>query len=254
MEYLKAFIIGTSGLVWFQHIALLSLRDKDEYDYSFNSYSIISPIYYGIMTMLALYIGKKFNLSLSMRLFIISILSICFIVSFNYFISSKKYKPYKDYTTKEWIRYILTNGARHIIAFNLIIFYFTKYFSKYDWLRIFIIGSSFFAYIMTYLSVISLDKRKKLNYDYRLFAPTESIKQGLVLVVSLYILQRVLKYKLKQSFIIYAFTTPIVWLFLAYNLKTYKHKGDEWFKAFIKVGFISCIKIYILYSLIIKLK
>ena len=40
---------------------------------------------------------------------------------------------------------------------------------------------------------------------------------------------RVFKYKLKQSFIIYAFTTPIVWLFLAYNLKTYKHKGDEWF-------------------------
>ena len=128
MDYLKAFVIGTAGPVWFQHIALLSLRDKNEYDYSFKVYSIIAPIYYGLMTMLALYIGKTFNLSLSMRLFIISIISICSVVAFNYFISRKKYKPYKNYTTKEWIRYILTNGARHIIAFNLIILLYKIFF------------------------------------------------------------------------------------------------------------------------------
>ena len=254
MEYLKAFIIGTSGLVWVQHVALLSLRDKDEYDYSFKTYSIIAPIYYGIMTMLALYIGRKFNLSLRLRLFIISILSICFIVAFNYFISSKKYKPYKDYTTKEWIRYILTNGARHVIAFNLIIFYFTKFFSKYYWLRIFIIGSSIISYLWTYLKVCKLDNQKKLNYDYKAFAVGESIGQGLLLMTALYVLQRVFKYKLKQSFIIYAFVTPVIWLFLSYNLKTYKYKGDEWLRVFKKVYIVFIIKSYILYSLVIRLK
>ena len=254
MDYVKAFLIGTAGPVWVQHIALLSLRDRDEYDYSFKYYSMITPIYYGLMTMLSLYIGKIFNLSLSMRLFIISIISICFIVSFNYFISREKYKPYKDYTTKEWIRYILTNGARHIIAFNLIIFYFTKYFSKYYWLRVFIIGSSAISYLWTYQKVYKLDERDKLNYDYKTFAVAEPIGQGLLLMTSLYVLHKICKYQLKSSFIIYAFITPFVWLFLAYNLKTYKYKKDEWVGVFIRVYIIFIIKTYILYSLLIRLK
>ena len=254
MDYLQAFVIGTAGPVWFQHIALLSLRGENEYDYSYKNYSVVLPIYFGIMTMLALYIRKSFKLSLRMSLFIISIISICFVVSLNYFVTRKIYKPYKDYTTTEWIRYILINGSRHIIAFNLIIFYFTKYFLKNYWLRVFIIGSSFFAYIMTYLSVILLDERKKLNYNYKLFAPIEAIKQGLVLVVSLYILQRKLKFSLVKSLMIFALLVPITWPIRAYILKTYNYEGDEWFQGFIKLTIYNSIKIYIVYYLIKNLK
>ena len=57
MEYLKAFTIGTSGPAWFQHMALLALADENYYDYSFKLYSIVAPIYYGLMAMLAVFLG-----------------------------------------------------------------------------------------------------------------------------------------------------------------------------------------------------
>ena len=254
MDYLKAFVIGTAGPVWIQHIALLSLRNKNEYDYSFKAYSIIAPIYYGLMTMFALYIGKIFNLSLSKRLFIISIISICSVVSFNYFVSRKKYKPYKNYTTKEWFRYILTNGARHIIAFNLIIFYFTKYFSKYYWLRLFIIGSSIFIYLPAYLKIILLDNKDRLNYDYKTFAVTEPISNSLYIMLSLYILKNKFKYKLKPSLIIYAMISPFLWLYGAYTFKTYKHNKKQWKLNFIKVYISFILQAVIIYYLLTKLK
>ena len=98
---------------------------------------------------------------------------------------------------------------------------------------------SIISYLWTYLKVYKLDNQKKLNYDYKTFAISESIGQGLLLMTSLYILQRVLKYKLKQSFIIYALVAPVIWLFLSYNLKTYKYKGDEWLRAFKKVYIVT---------------
>ena len=57
-------------------------------------------------------------MTLKERLFVISIISIIFIVSFNYFYSRKIYKPYSTYDTKKWIYYVIRNGMAHIIVFN----------------------------------------------------------------------------------------------------------------------------------------
>ena len=249
MDYLKAFTIGTSGPIWFLHMASLSLVEKSYYDYSFKLYSIIAPIYFGLMSMLSVFIKNKFNLSLSMSLFITSIISICFVVSFMYFISRKKYKPYKDYNRNEWIRYILRNGARHLIEFNLIIYYFSKYFSNSYWLRIFIIGSSIFSYLVTYLKVIWADNRNKLNYKYETFAVIEPFIQGIDLVISLFILQKLLGFKLMPSLIIWNLVGSLLQVFLAYNAKTYKYEGEEWFYYYIRAilsGFIKMIPFYYL--------
>lgn len=254
MEYLKAFTIGTSGPVWFQHMASLALVNKNYYDYSFKAYSLIAPIYYGFMTMFALYIGKTLNLSLSKRLFITSIISICFVTLLMYFVSRKYYKPYKNYTTKEWLLYILRNGSRHIINFNLIIYYFTKYFSDYYWLRVFIIGSSFFSYFITYLAVIRLDNLNKLNYDYKTFAVGEPFIQGFGLLIYLYTLQNILGLKLKLSLFVYAFFGSFIWLFFAYNLKTYNYISTEWIIPVLRSMLFRFIKILLIYFLLINLK
>ena len=248
MDYLKAFTIGTSGPVWFQHMASLALIDDNYYNYSFKAYSLIAPIYYGLMAMFALYIGKTFNLSLSERLFITSIISICFVVLLMYFVSKKYYKPYKSYTTKEWFSYILRNGARHLINFNLIIYYFTKYFSNY-WLKVFIVGSSIFSYFITYLKVILADNKNKLNYDYKTFAAAEPLIQGFDLLISLYIYQKILGYGLKDSLILWNIISSLLQLILAYNLKTYKFTDIEWIHYFIRIiltGFIKMLPIYFL--------
>lgn len=256
MKYLKAFTIGSSGLVWFQYLALLSLRDKEYYDYSYKVYSIIIPIYFGLMSMLALYIRKLFNLSLEKSLFIISIISISFIVFLNYFVSRKKYKPYKNYTNKDWIRYILTNGARHMISFNLIIFYLTKYFSSNYWLRVFIIGSSFFSCIWSYLLVIWQDRQNKLGdfWNYKEFAVRESLTHGIGLLINLYILQNLLGFKLKDSLFISVFISSFNWFMLVYNLKAYKYDGLKWSFPLLRSMFFRFVKAIIVYYLLINLK
>ena len=255
MDYLKSFIIGTSGPVWFLHMAALALRNINFYDYSFKAYSLLAPIYYGLMSMFALYIGKTFNLTLRKRLFITSIISICIITCFNYFYSRKKYKPYKNYSAKEWLIYILTNGARHIIAFNLIIYYFTLYFSENYWLRIFVIGSSLFSYIITFISIILLNMKNKVNYDYRLLAVFEPLLMGIGLILNLFIFQNLLSLTLKLTILLSIFVRPLVWLFLAVILKTYSNKNSyEWFMQFIKVFIFNIIIMLYYYFLIFYLK
>ena len=255
MDYLKSFTIGTSGPVFFPHIASLALRDKDFYDYSFKIYSLIGPIYYGLMNMLSVYLGKIFNLSLELRLFLISVLSILFIVSLNIFVSRKKYKPYKKYTRKEWLYYIILNGGRHLIAFNLIILNFTKYFSTSWPLRVFIIGSSIFSYFITYLKVIWLEYKDKLNYDYRTFAVGEPFIQGFDLLISLFILQKILGLGVGLSLFIWNFSSSFIWLFLAHTMKTYTHRNQhEWLVAFTRVLLTGFIKIIPIYYLLTRLK
>ena len=73
MEYLKAFTIGSSGLVIFP--LLSNIANDNRYEYS-KKYPLTIPIYYGIMSILALYIGTKFKVSLYIRFLIVSIISI----------------------------------------------------------------------------------------------------------------------------------------------------------------------------------
>ena len=255
MDYLKAFTIGTTGPVFFPHIALLALKNKSYYDYSFKIYSLIGPLYYGIMTMFAVYIGKKFGLSLKSELFYTSILSIIFIVLLNYFYSSKKYKPYKNYDTKDWLSYIILNGGRHLLAFNLIIYNFMKYFSTTWLLKVFIIGSSIFSYFITYLKVLWLDYKNKLNYDYRLFAVGEPFIQGLDLSISLYILQKLVGLNLITSLIIWAIVGSFIWLLLASYKQTYKHENiSGWLTAFLRVLLTGFFKVPFFYYLLTNLK
>ena len=205
--------------------------------------------------MLALYIGETFHKTLRMRLFITSLISIIFIVSLNYFVSSNLYKPYSNYSQKDWLKYILTNGGRHFIAFNFVIYYFSEYFSKSWPLKVFIIGSSFFSYFITYLKVLWLDYQKKLNYDYKTFAVGEPFIQGFDLLISLYVLQKILGLGLKPSLLIWNVISSLLWLFLAYIGKTYTHKNlQEWLAAFSRVLLTGFIKIIPIYFLLTKLK
>lgn len=254
MDYLRSFIIGSSGLVVFQFFATLALQKKGVYTIPYKKYSILAPIYFGLMNILSLYIGKTYNLSLERRFFIISIISILFTVSFNYFFSSKKYKPYSTYDTKDWIYYILINGARHIIAFNLIMFYFEKYFSKSYPLKVFIIGSSAISYLLTYYSVAILDNKNKLNYDYKLFTIFEPLLRGIELMFAIFVLKNMLNKNLKDTLIIYSIFGTFLWFIPAYHLKIYNYTNKEWFDAFARVFIARIVKYYILYNLLINLK
>jgi len=236
MDYLKSFVIGSSGLVVFQHFAYAALQKEGAFTVPYKKYVLAAPIYYGLMNVLSLYIGKVFNLSLAERLFLISIVSIVFIVSGSYFYSRKLYKPYSTYDTKEWLLYIIRNGSRHIIAFNLIMYYFEKYFSKSYPLKVFIIGSSAFSYLITYYKVGLLDELNKINYDYKLFTVVEPFGHGLIFVFGAIILKKLLNTSVENSIFVNSILFPIVWyIFVRYVVKTYRYNNKELLTAFIRV-------------------
>lgn len=121
MNYLTTFIIGTSIFVSLPHLyGFLSVK-KGYHDYSFKTYLIITPLYFGMMSMLAVYISKEYHKSIRESLFITSLISILLIFSLVYFILRKDYKPYKLYDNQEWIRYIFFNGLAHLFVFNIIL-------------------------------------------------------------------------------------------------------------------------------------
>ncbi len=254
MDYLRSFIIGSSGLVFVQHLILLSLAPESHFDYSYKIYSINTPLYYGLMNMLALYIGKTFNLSLKMRLFVTSIISVIYIVSLSYFVSSKLYKPYKEYDNKDWIRYILRNGARHLVAFNVIIYFLETYFPKSYPLRLFVIGSSVASFLITYLKVAWMDLHGQLNYDYKIFAPAEPLLQGFYLLITVAILQLIMGFSLPATLVIKTVLGSLAWFVLAYSFKTYRHQGTyEWLEAFSRVLVTSIFRAYVIYYLLTEM-
>ena len=90
MDYLKAFVIGSSGLVIFPLLSKIANDNRYEYSKEYSKkHPLIIPIYYGIMSMLALYIGTKFKVSLYIRFLIVSIISIIIILSTNHFLNDK---------------------------------------------------------------------------------------------------------------------------------------------------------------------
>ena len=251
MEYLKSFIIGSSGPVFFQYLALLALKEKNYYDYSFKTYSILCPLFFGIINVISTYFEKVFNLSLQTRLLYTSVISFLILLSFNYFYSRKRYKPYKNYSTKEWLSYIILNGGRHLISFSVIIYLITKYFSKSWLLRVFIIGSSAISFLPTFLKVQYLDKQNKLNYDYKMFAIFEPFIQGFELLTFLWILNKKLQIPLFKSLLIKVFSASLLWFILAKTNKTYKYENSkEWLIALTRVFITRLLYLYPMYYLL----
>ena len=211
MDYLKSFVIGSSGLNTVQHFSWFYLNKESNKDFPFKLYSILAPIYFGIMSMLALYIGKTYKLSLQNRLFVTSIISIIFIFLLNFIVTRQKYEYYKNWSSKDWIYYIIRNGSRHIIIFNLLMYNFEKYFSKSDIVKAFVIGGSIFSYLGNYLKVMQLDKENKINYDYRLFTLVEPLIASINYIIAAIIIPKFFDISIKNSVLIYSVLIPVLW-------------------------------------------
>ena len=170
----------------------MAFQEKGISTFSFKNYSIAAPIYFGLMNSLSLFMGKSFEMSLQKRLFVISIISIVFIVSLNYFYSRHIYKPYSTYDAKKWMYYILRNGLKHLIVYNIIMYYIEEYFPKSYLLKVFIIGTSAISYLLTFYNVGLLDKENRITFDYKTFTTVEPIIQGLLFVFCAIVLKNAL--------------------------------------------------------------
>ena len=214
MDYLKAFVIGSSGLVIFPLLSKIANDNRYEYSKEYSKkHPLIIPIYYGIMSMLALYIGTKFKVSLYIRFLIVSIISIIIILSTNHFFNDKYYIHSKQNNL-----FLVTQDIIRQFIIFIVLLFLTMNFSKYEVLKIFIIGGCVFSFFINYLALDA----DKLNYDPKYFVITEPFVQGISLAMGLYISMYYFKLNLIKSFILHNVISTIIMVLIMKYLKLYK--------------------------------
>lgn len=118
-SYLRSFVIGSSLLVVLPFLLrVATLRDKN---YSYESYSILAPLYFGLMNMLSLCISNNFNLTLRQRYVTIGLISPIIVISF-----AKILGTY-TFSTKEWVLYCLRIMVFHFLTYNISIYLLESY-------------------------------------------------------------------------------------------------------------------------------
>jgi uncharacterized ion transporter superfamily protein YfcC len=108
-----------------------------------------------------------------------------------------------------------------------------------EYLRAFIIGSSFFVFFPFFLAVLQL--RKKINYSYVSYSFIAPISLGLMNILSLYISNKC-KFTKQNRFFLMSIFAPTCVIVFVYLIKLYNFNYKEWLQYI--------ITIYVLYFII----
>jgi len=66
-EYIKSFVIGSSWPVFILYFYAVSNYNERELNYSYKNYTLIAPVFLGILNVFGLYVSQKLNLSRTQR-------------------------------------------------------------------------------------------------------------------------------------------------------------------------------------------
>lgn len=115
-NYLRAFIIGSSFPVIFPHLLAVSQLDESKINYTYEQYSFIAPVYYGIMNVISLFIAITFNLSNRQRYLLIGSISPLIVISFSYVMKTYTYEG------NEWLTYGVGLFLKHFLIWNIVVY------------------------------------------------------------------------------------------------------------------------------------
>jgi hypothetical protein len=121
MEYLRAFVIGSSFLVFLPHFIAVAGLNEEKLNYTYKQYTFVAPLYYGLMNMISLFIALQFGLSSRQRFLLIGTLSPLIVVSFSYSFQTYDYEGY------EWLTYGTGLFLKHFLIWNIVVFFLDKY-------------------------------------------------------------------------------------------------------------------------------
>lgn len=116
MSYLKSFIIGSSLPVFLHFFLSVQRLDDTIKNYSYQDYTILAPMYLGIMNMLSLYVARRFKLSMRQRYVVISLLSATIVTSI------ARLSHSYNFSDKKWLQYTVRIFLTHFFTFNVIIY------------------------------------------------------------------------------------------------------------------------------------
>ena len=119
-EYLKAFVIASSYAVFVSFfIGAGFLFHKKNYNY--HRYTLVAPLYLGVMNMLGLYLSRRFDWSMNQRFLYTGLLSGTVVAIFA--TATNAY----NFTKNEWLRYYLILITHHVLTYVVIIRLLTVY-------------------------------------------------------------------------------------------------------------------------------
>jgi hypothetical protein len=121
MEYLRAFVLGSSFIVFLPHFIAVAGLDEAKINYTYKQYTFVAPVYYGLMNMISLYLAIVFNLSNRKRYLFIGTVSPLIVILFSYF-----FKTY-DYQGNEWLEYGFGLFLKHFLIWNIIVYSLNEY-------------------------------------------------------------------------------------------------------------------------------
>ena len=115
-SYFKSFIVGSSVPVFLHFFLSVQRLDSKLMNYTYGEYTIVAPIYLGMMNMLSLYLMRYFKLNTRQRYVLISFIS-SFIVVTGAFLN----RAY-NFTQNQWTQYSIRIFLTHFMTFNVIVY------------------------------------------------------------------------------------------------------------------------------------
>lgn len=116
-KYLRSFVIGSSlPVVILYFLRVMNIGD-DVKNYSYEAYSIIAPLYFGLMNMLSLYASENFGWDLRKRLIITGLLSPLIVMTV-----ARVFGSY-NFVQADWFSYFIRIFINHFLTYNVIIYF-----------------------------------------------------------------------------------------------------------------------------------
>jgi hypothetical protein len=115
-NYLKGFIVGSSLPIF--ALFFYNVGKMKNINYSYEKYTLVAPLYFGIMTCLAQLTAEITKLSLRMSIFIISIISSILVSSYITITKAYNFK-----SLSRWIKQYIIVTIAHLITYNVIIMF-----------------------------------------------------------------------------------------------------------------------------------
>jgi len=120
-EYLRAFVIGSSFMVFAPFFYVVMYFDPKKTNFTYIPYTFLAPFILGMFNVLSLIISNFFHLSRRLRYLAISIIApMCVLL----FITN--FKIY-NYTKKEWVNHIYKLFLFYFFIFNFVVYFLDKY-------------------------------------------------------------------------------------------------------------------------------
>jgi len=120
-DYLRAFVIGSSCLVFLPYFFAVSRFKKEDFNFSYKPYTFLAPVALGLINVISLFFANQFDLSKENRFLLISIIAPTIVLAT--IILLKIY----NYTRKEWASHIVSLYIFYFIIWNLFVYNLDKY-------------------------------------------------------------------------------------------------------------------------------